>query len=295
MGAFYYEAPDKGRIDLLPDDTIKKGETKKVNGKVFKVEPAHPEMWISNSKEIIEVNVNDKSFTKFPLPANLQGKNIMDGPLPFLFGMPAKVAKARYDMQLVKVDEKNKTIRVKVKPLWQADAANYSEAELIISTVSYLPQAVKLVHPGGNEQTVYSFGKLDINKPPTIFEKIVGKKDPFNPSLRGYRELQNAQLNAQQGQGQNNGAIRPVNGEKELPAPKFKPGTVPDLQGMHYKKAEELLKASGYRAKWVKGKPAGFKDQVYTAYDQIPRPGEELEPGEVVHVKLFNAVPKAEN
>ena len=102
-------------------------------------------------------------------------------------------------------------------------------------------------------------------------------------------------MNAQQGQGQNNGAIRPVNGEKELPAPKFKPGTVPDLQGMHYKKAEELLKASGYRAKWVKGKPAGFKDQVYTAYDQIPRPGEELEPGEVVHVKLFNAVPKAEN
>lgn len=296
VGKFYYKAPDHGRIDLEPDDYIKKGETKKVDNKIFKVEPADPEMWISNGKEIIQVHVKDKTYSRIPLPEDLQGKNIMDGPLPFLFGMPANVAKTRYDMQLLKVDDKAKTVWVKVKPLWGADAANYSEATLIISTVTYLPYAVKLVHPGGNEQTVYTFGQLDINeKKSKLYEVVLGVKDPFNPSLRSYRELQNAELDARQEQGKNGGIQRVKGEDVPLPkAPKAKPGTVPDLRGMHFKKAQEVLTRAGYKWKWHEGKPGALKEQVFTAYNQKPRAGEELAPGKVVDVLLYSDLPGTE-
>ncbi|MEX0728444.1 MAG: PASTA domain-containing protein [Planctomycetaceae bacterium] len=291
VGKFYYKAPDHGRIDLEPDNRITEGETKKVDNKTFKVEPADPEMWISNGTEIIQVHVKDKTFSRIPLPEDIQGKNIMDGPLPFLFGMPANVAKVRYDMQLLEVNEEAKTVWVKVKPLWQADAANYSEATLIISTVTYLPYAVKLVHPGGNEQTVYKFEQLDINKKPKLFEVVLGVKDPFNPSLRSYRELQNAELDARQEQGKNGGIQRVKGEDVPLPkAPKAKPGTVPDLRGMHWKKAELILKTAGYDVKWYEGDPAGFKEQVHTAYDQLPKPGQELKPGKIVHVKTYTEI-----
>ncbi|MFN0196502.1 MAG: PASTA domain-containing protein [Planctomycetaceae bacterium] len=293
-GNFYYVAPDRGRIDLksvkIPKGTVSK--KKGTDGKPYRVEGDMPEMWISNGKVIIEVNEIDKTYSKFPLPEDMQGKNIMDGPLPFLFGMPADVAKKRYHLELLPAPDKGQ-ILVKAKPLWKADAANYSEATVLLNEETYLPIAVKLVHPGGNEETVYRFDNIQINKKPSLFEEIIGVKDPFDPPLRGYQPLQNEndQLKPEQAL-QDRGTIQKVNGERPAPQnPTIKKGFVPNVVGMHFKKAEAALKAAGYQAAWIPGDPATFKEQSYTAYAQSAKPGEKLKPGETVRVTLYEKFP----
>ena len=106
-GKFYYEAPDKGRIDMTPmtpdKDKVGVEETRKhwEDGRPmkFKSEAGPAERWYCDSQTVTQVNVKDKEATRMLLPKQIQGANIIDGPLPFLFGMPAQKAIQRYDLE----------------------------------------------------------------------------------------------------------------------------------------------------------------------------------------------------
>ena len=51
--------------------------------------------WICTGKQIFIIHDDTKIYDKIDIPAQQQGKNIMNGPLPFLFGLKAEQAKAR--------------------------------------------------------------------------------------------------------------------------------------------------------------------------------------------------------
>src|SRR5690606_38277585 len=152
-----------------------------------------------------------------PIPKEQQGANIMDGPLPFLFGLPPAKAKQRYNMSIVSIDEK--LIRLAVKPRLQADAANWQSADVLLHADSYLPSAVMLLDPSGNRITVFSFGEPVVN--PINFLAIFGVNDPFRPALLGYKQVQS----------QAPGAVQPFNvGGKPIMG-------VPAVIGMSYSDA----------------------------------------------------------
>ena len=110
----------------------------------------------------------------------MRGQNIINGPLPFLFGMPPEKAKLRYQFTLLK--ENKQKVMLAVKPRWQQDAANWREAKVILDKNNrYLPEAVQLIDPTGNLETVYTFGRLIVDKTQIIF------RDPFNPHLFRYK------------------------------------------------------------------------------------------------------------
>ena len=190
-GKWYLETPDKGRIDLsgIPP---KKGEISKrigaESGKPYRIESDREEMWICSGEEIIIVNGDEKTYEIAPVPEHLRGTNIVNGPLPFLFGMKAADAQRRFEMKLL--GNGKTSARIEIVPLRDSDKVNYEKAEIILDKTRYLPIAVRLFT--GNIETVYSFEILDVNdrslraKLGAIFG---GDSDPFHPDLKrkGYK------------------------------------------------------------------------------------------------------------
>ena len=153
VGKFYYEAPDKGFYNV---EGIK---AKAATQKDWKVEPGADERWLCTGKEVYAFQINEKSYEKHVIPAEEQGKNIMDGPLPFLFGMKAEESKKRYDLKLIR-QEKGE-IWIEATPRRPVDIANWKQATVIIDAKTFLPRAVRLQEPGEGTYTVHTFRNLE--------------------------------------------------------------------------------------------------------------------------------------
>ena len=196
-GKFYLQTPDKGRIDLV-GLSPQKGEISKrigASGKPFRLEADRAEKWICDGIEIKVVDEDAKSFESTDLPKHLRGTNIVNGPLPFLFGMKAEETKRRYKLELIPT--KNLDVHtLRVVPRLRNDADNYKEAFVRLEKTRFLPTAVKLVDPTGNLETVYTFTILGVNNVNNsniitrIGKELFGEDaDPFNPNLKKYKRV----------------------------------------------------------------------------------------------------------
>jgi TIGR03009 family protein len=194
-GRFYVETPDKGRIDVtgLPPK-----ENQRPNKPDWTVVADHDERWICTGREVIQISDSEKSFQVHPLPESLQGKNIVNGPLPFLFGLKVNEMRRRYRMKLL--NSQPGQVWIEAIPLLEMDSVNFQRATIILDRKRFLPTAVKLIHPGENagageseenQETVYLFTKLNVNHSGLkawALKNFGG--DPFRPALKGYTMIQ---------------------------------------------------------------------------------------------------------
>lgn len=264
-GVFYYEAPGKGRIDLKPIP-IQKGEVSQkptATGEPFKLIAERAERWICDGKEIWQVNEAAKQVDVFSIPQENQGQNIMDGPMPFLFGMPPEKAKLRYQLTLVSENEKQAVIEV--LPRLQVDAVNWKKAVVILDKTIYLPSAVKLINPAGTTETVYTFREFEVNKENANWLQVAfgADKDPFRPKLAGY------QFKVQTPQNQ-------------------EPQFVPSLAGLSHEDATKLLMQMGCQVQFVKGAATPDGKLVGKVYNQNPAAKTPLQPGMKVMLAVYN-------
>lgn len=83
VGIIKYAKPDRGlfRIDSTEKD-----------GKEVTIDNARAEHWLSDGRSIFIYSPGKKQLIEQQLPAELQGKAIADGPLPFVFGAEAEEA-----------------------------------------------------------------------------------------------------------------------------------------------------------------------------------------------------------
>lgn len=220
-GKFYVETPDKGRIDLVGLPPKKNEVSKKVgkqSGKPYRLEADRDEMWICNGDEIVMVNGDEKTYEVAPVPEHLRGTKIIDGPLPFLFGMKSAEAQKRF--QLTLLSNTATTVMIQIVPRRQSDADNYKTAEIMLDKKSYLPIAVRMYDQSDSLETVYRFEILDVNNRSlkAKLAGVFGDSDPFHPDLRkkGYKlvlpsqEAGTAQPPAPGAKG-TNGAVVPRN------------------------------------------------------------------------------------
>ncbi|NOZ38975.1 MAG: hypothetical protein GXP24_01955, partial [Planctomycetes bacterium] len=96
-----------------------------------------------------------------PLPPGMQGKSIVDGPLPFLFGAEAEKLKRRYWIRSKQGDETS--IWLEAYPRTQADAANYHHVEIMLDRKTMQPKAIQVHMPNNKSRAVYMFDKPTIN------------------------------------------------------------------------------------------------------------------------------------
>jgi len=162
-GKFYLKNPDMGRIDLVGTNPKRGEKSLRIgkSGEPFRLQADHAEKWICTGQEIVAINDEDKTFEVMPLPKEAQGENIVNTPLPFLFGMKAEEAKRRYRIRM----EKNTkdSVMLIIFPRLAADQQNYVEAWVMLEKTNYLPTAVKMFDPTGKMETVYKFESVKVN------------------------------------------------------------------------------------------------------------------------------------
>lgn len=277
VGKFFYESPDKGRIDLAPEadnkltDLDPKQAGIQVQGpdlkSVYTLKPDASERWICDGKGIVQIHDTEKTYEVMPIPPQQQGANIMDGPLPFLFGLPPEKAKQRYDMELT--PSKAGIILLAVTPKLAQDARNWQRADVMLDSKTFLPKAVRLLHPDGDAVTVFSFDKHEVN-PTNIFQIFVGS--PFKPALIGYKQVQSEAP----------AAVQPLNLQgqpiKGLPA----------VIGLTHSDAKTILGQRGYRQVEMRKGPVTDKPELrYHVAQQSPGPNANVGPNEKIVLTLY--------
>jgi TIGR03009 family protein len=157
LGNLAYAAPDKG---------------------MYRIDGERAEQWICDGRSIYQYKFPERKVVEYPLPPELQGKAISDGPLPFVFGTESQKLKQRYFLRLITPREAQGEIWLEARPRFQRDAADFKKAELILKASGMMPFAIQLYSPNGTDRTVYQFEKVVVNRRPLPFEP-----DPFRASV----------------------------------------------------------------------------------------------------------------
>jgi TIGR03009 family protein len=103
------------------------------------------EKWICDGTSVFEFDYPRKRLVERPLPKEMQGKAIAEGPLPFLFGAKAAQIKNRYWIRSLPLPQGVKDeYWLEAYPKRQNDAARYKKVEVILSKDPFLPKAIHI-------------------------------------------------------------------------------------------------------------------------------------------------------
>lgn len=170
QGILKFAAPDKGLYHILYTDK---------NGKWEPTPPEQVVHWLCDGNSVFQYDYRQNKVIEHPLPPNMKGKAIADGPLPFLFGADAKKLDERYYFKVVRLPPQHdpkKELWLDAYPKRQADAANFSCAQLELNLPEMTPKALRLYLPGGKNYNSYVFFETVINDRLRFFQG-----NPFQP------------------------------------------------------------------------------------------------------------------
>ena len=308
-GEFAYEKADKGRIDIKPVQVTpqliaaraKEGADAKAakrrsqvrlkkDGTPFVLVLEQPEQWSCDGQRVYSVDMEKKEAVVANLPADMQGRNIMNSPLPFLFGLPPDKAKHRFTIFFTgsKFDPASGKAYLTIFPRLPQDAQSWRQADVILDLKEFLPVAVQLLDPAGTKITVYKFRDFKKNQK-SLAEFLGGNpKTHFTPDLRDFQ-------------------VQIIGDEKPpeisgKPDPKLAPGdageaALANVSGMKHDDAVKQLQRQGLKrlkgdqqANQIvleAGPPATSPEQVFTVRSQEPAPGTPLKPGMKVKLSIW--------
>lgn len=187
-GVIKYAAPDKGlfRVDSL---VFYAGV---VDGKPqYKADPGqHGEYWVCNGQQLIEFDRAQKECRIQNLPPQMQGQQIINGPLPFVFNLDAQEIQTRYWVRLRPPPENAAgIILVEAYPKRQEDRAQYRFVQVALDQRTMLPRALLMYAPNYHPQNArkydhYEFENLGRNKITAgiqnFMQNFIPRKPPAN-------------------------------------------------------------------------------------------------------------------
>jgi TIGR03009 family protein len=159
-GQLTYAKPDKGSFKIQEIHRWIQADSQQAGEHVLQKNEVG-EHWVCDGKAIFEYKHAKKQLVVQPLPEQMRGKSIVDGPLPFLFGAEAEKLKQRYWIKCRSSDAA--TILLEAYPRRQADAANYHHVDVMLDRKSMHPTAIRVHMPNNRNQAVYIFSKPTIN------------------------------------------------------------------------------------------------------------------------------------
>jgi TIGR03009 family protein len=112
---------------------------------------------------VFEFDHQNKQLKQRPLPPEMQGQQITDGPLPFLFGAKANHIKQRFWIRPIFPPERPENQHwLEAIPKTREDAANFRMIRIMIEQGDFLPAGMVLLHRN-QEQTSFKFSERDTN------------------------------------------------------------------------------------------------------------------------------------
>lgn len=148
-GVLKYASPDKGlfRVDRLVSFAGMEGDTPTYKEQAGQ----HGEHWVCNGKQLIEFDHAQKQCRIQELPPGMQGKQIFNSPLPFVFNLDAARIQQRYWIRLVDTEQKG-VVLVEAFPKRQEDRAQYKLVQIALDQKTFLPQALIMYAPNFDQK-----------------------------------------------------------------------------------------------------------------------------------------------
>lgn len=169
-GRIWYMAPDKGKYKIVDEE--------------------EGDYWACDGENIYEMNYVKDQVIVHPLPEELRGKAIANGPLPFMFGAKADDIKARYWVRLLPTPEAEGQVWLEAVPKFRQDAANFLRVQIILSEEDMLPIGINQFEPNhtpkNDSRKVYAFENMRVNK--HLLGKLTGEFDPPR-TPRGWKRV----------------------------------------------------------------------------------------------------------
>ncbi len=171
QGILKFAAPDKGLFRIIYTD-------KSLNDKWDPLPPERIEHWMCDGNSIYEykypTDPNDPKkpgqVIEHPLPPEMKGKAIADGPLPFLFGADAQKLRNRYYFKIIPASNPQIEVWLDAYPKQLQDAANFSHARLVLNLPEMTPKALQLISPNEKSYISYVFFETVVNDRLRIFQ-----------------------------------------------------------------------------------------------------------------------------
>jgi TIGR03009 family protein len=189
-GTIKYAQPDKGLfhverlVSILPPQ--------QPGGKPQEIEQAADlgEHWICDGQKIYSFEANKKQVTVTPLPAEMRGKAIADGPLPFMFGARAETIKARYWVHGLAADKPGQ-YKLEAAPKSREDAQNFRSVIIVLNEADYLPESLQIFAPNydpprNDARQTYLFAKREAKDEATLADMVARNLDPFGLMRRDF-------------------------------------------------------------------------------------------------------------
>lgn len=183
-GQLKYAAPDRGlfRVDSLVFFAGMGSDQKPVykpqNGQFG-------EHWVCNGTQLIEFDRTKEECRIQDLPPEMQGKNIISSPLPFVFNLDAAQIQQRYWVRQVESGNPG-ILLIEAWPKRQEDRAQYKLVQIALESKTFLPQALKMYAPNFHFKTApkwdqYEFTDVKRNTIGAGFAKFMGNFVPEKP------------------------------------------------------------------------------------------------------------------
>ena len=116
----------------------------------------------------------------------MQGQQIADGPLPFLFGADADKLKQRYWLKLDQQQNQDASqIWIIALPKFQAQAADFTEVDVILDAKELLPLYMQVWMPNRSHHTyIFDIKHASVNNPIARFQALFSRPSvPFGWKL----------------------------------------------------------------------------------------------------------------
>ena len=175
-GELGYTRPDKGNFHVLESlvwtptpqpvaDPNQPQQPQQVKGEYKpRLDNAGEEIpgehWVCDGQQVYEYKHEAKELRVRPIPPEMQGKQIVDGPLPFLFGAEADKIKKRFWIEPAKELCNQNFIGIHIKPKYQSDAAEYSDVWVVLRNMQgepLMPAGLRVLRPNGRSWDEFRF------------------------------------------------------------------------------------------------------------------------------------------
>ena len=151
-GNIRYAQPDRGRYETT--DVLTFTEPPKTPGGQAKYDKLDndikKERWICDGENIYTFDFSNKKLYEEEIPVEMRGEEIVNSPLPFLFGAKKAQVLERYWVRVIpqpKNQQNQNEYWLEAYPKRIEDARLYSKVEIIIAAEDFLPKAIHLYSP----------------------------------------------------------------------------------------------------------------------------------------------------
>jgi TIGR03009 family protein len=196
-GVIKYAQPDKGLYHVEKLVSVMPPAAGEAKPQEIVQNPELGEHWVCDGQQVYSFEANKKQVSVTPLPPQMRGKAIADGPLPFMFGAKAETIKARYWIHgLVAspddVAKKNK-YWLEAVPKSREDAQNFKQVRIVLDQQEYLPESLEIFAPNydpprNDARQTYVFSNRLAKDEATINDLIKRNLDPFKVIHREFFE-----------------------------------------------------------------------------------------------------------